>query len=234
MIRAIETSIPDYDSVNEKVSLGLAQKIRNFTVGKLALEAGMFILDAGIGPGTMSETILGQSHDLTIVGFDASTVLLRAARQRLKDRYVDQVHFVRGAFEALPFRSSSFPRIVSAFAFRDARDRSNAIDEFHRVVEEGGVFAIVDLGKPENHFRRALITAHIRFLVPLISRLTMSQPVGGNPWRMILPTYRALASNSELVKNLSKSFSNVSIIQFAWGGMIVVLARKGQFAEKTQ
>ncbi len=226
MIRAIETSIPDYDSVNEKVSLGLAQKIRNFTVAKLALEKGMLILDAGIGPGTMAETILGQNHDLILVGFDASTVLLNAARQRLKPSYAYQVHFVQGAFEALPFRNNSFPRIVSAFAFRDARDRGVAIDEFHRVAEEDGLFAIVDLGKPENRFKRVLITAHIRFVVPLISRLTVSHAIGGNPWRMIFPTYRALASNSELTKILSEYFGNVSIIEFAWGGMILVLARR--------
>lgn len=230
VIRAIETAIPDYDFVNEKVSLGLAQKTRNFAVGQLRLKNGMLVLDAGIGPGTMSETILAENNDLSIVGFDASTVLLNAARERLMSHSDVHVHFVRGTFEALPFRSSCFPRVVSAFAFRDARDRSVAIYEFYRVVAGGGIFAIVDLGKPEDRFRRALISIHVRFMVPLISRLSMSRAVGGNPWRMIFPTYRGLARNKELVAYLREYFSDVSIAQFALGGMIVVLARKGESA----
>jgi demethylmenaquinone methyltransferase/2-methoxy-6-polyprenyl-1,4-benzoquinol methylase len=226
VIRAIETAIPDYDFVNEKVSLGLAQKTRNFAVGQLSLENGMLVLDAGIGPGTMSGTILRRNNDLTIVGIDASTVLLRAARDRLRADYEAHVHLVRGAFEALPFRNSSFPRVVSAFAFRDARDRSVAIDEFYRVVTDGGIFGIVDLGKPENRFRRALISIHVRFLVPLISRLSMAHAVSSNPWRMIFPTYRALAKNRELVSHLGEHFTKVNTTQFALGGVIVVLARK--------
>jgi ubiquinone/menaquinone biosynthesis C-methylase UbiE len=228
VIRAIEKSIPEYDFVNDKVSFGLAQKARNFAVQQLQLQNGMRILDAGIGPGTMSEAILRDKSRVTIVGFDASIVLLLAARKHLRSYAEDRLHLVRGAFEALPFTSLTFPRIVSAYAFRDARDRDTAIHEFCRAGSENGIFTIVDLGKPENIFKRSLISIHIRYLVPLISRLFMSRAVEGNPWRMIFPTYQALAKNGELLGHLRESFSNVRIHEFAWGGMIVIIARKSQ------
>jgi demethylmenaquinone methyltransferase/2-methoxy-6-polyprenyl-1,4-benzoquinol methylase len=226
VIRAIETAIPEYDLVNEKVSLGRAQKARNYAAHELRLRNGMLILDAGIGPGTMSEAIIGKAPDLTVVGLDASTDLLGAARERLRLSYGDRLHLGRGVFEALPFREKCLSRIVSAYAFRDARNRNTAIDEFYRASGEKGIFAIVDLGKPVNRFRQALISIYVHYLTPLIARLSMSDAINGNPWRMIFPTYQALGSNRELVKSLAQRFSDVNITEFALGGMIVILARR--------
>jgi demethylmenaquinone methyltransferase/2-methoxy-6-polyprenyl-1,4-benzoquinol methylase len=226
VIQAIESAIPEYDFVNERVSLGRAQKTRNYAASHLKLENGILVLDAGIGPGTMSHTVLTENKGLTVVGLDASTVLLRAARERLR-LYDDRVHFVRGAFEALPFRDDCFHRIVSAYAFRDARSRAGAIGEFYRASAVNGIFAIVDLGKPENRLKRALISIHVRYLVSLISRLSKSRAIYGNPWSVIFPTYQALGSNRELVTHLNTCFNNVEINEFALGGLIVIFATKG-------
>jgi len=226
VIQAIEKAIPEYDFVNQRVSLGLAQETRNYAVKHLELTEEMTILDAGIGPGTMSQTILQGTPDLTIVGLDASTRLLDAAREKLKTNHSDHLHLVRGVFEALPFRERTFSRIVSAYAFRDARNRSVAISEFHRVSSENSVFAIVDLGKPENRVKRALISLYVRCVMPFIARLVMSASIDGNPWQMIFPTYQALGSNRELVEALNTLFNDVILKEFALGGAIVLLARK--------
>jgi ubiquinone/menaquinone biosynthesis C-methylase UbiE len=188
----------------------------------------MLILDAGIGPGTMSQTILSKIADLTIVGLDASSRLLRAARERLGFYYGDRLHLVRGVFEALPFREKTFPRAMSAYAFRDARNRSIAIDELHRTSSENGIFAIVDLGKPTNRLKRALISIYLRYVMPLIARLSMSSSIDGNPWQMIFPTYQALGTNDELVKSLRRRFTNVTITEFALGGIVVIFSGRDQ------
>jgi demethylmenaquinone methyltransferase/2-methoxy-6-polyprenyl-1,4-benzoquinol methylase len=226
VIQAIEKAIPEYDFVNQRVSLGRAQETRDYAVQHLKLEDGMLILDAGIGPGTMSQTMLQKSTNLTIVGLDASTRLLDAARERLGTPQSDRLHLIRGVFEALPFKEKSFSRIVSAFAFRDARNRSVAIDEFYRVGSGNSIFAIVDLGKPENRVKRTLISIYVRKVMPAIARLVMSGSIDGNPWRMIFPTYQALGSNRELVKSLGKRFNNVILREFLLGGAIVIFARK--------
>jgi demethylmenaquinone methyltransferase/2-methoxy-6-polyprenyl-1,4-benzoquinol methylase len=224
VIRAIEAAIPEYDFVNERVSLGRAQKARDYATDELELGDGMLVLDAGIGPGTMSETILRKKADLTIIGLDASTALLRAARERLQATYGDRLYFVRGVFEALPFREKCFSRIISAYAFRDARNRNTAIDEFHRVSAENGIFAIVDLGKPAKGLRRTLISIYVHYLTPFVARLSMSNAIDGNPWRLIFPTYKALGTNQTIVEALGKRFKKVNITELALGGMIVILA----------
>jgi ubiquinone/menaquinone biosynthesis C-methylase UbiE len=225
VIHAIETSIPEYDHVNEKVSFGRALKARKYAVGQLALSEGMTVLDAGIGPGTMSEALLSESEGLTILGLDASATLLRAARERFKSSRRTQLHFVRAVFEAVPIRNGSVNRIVSAYAFRDARDREEAIDEFRRVLTSDGSFAIIDLGKPNEVLKRALVTLYIEHLMPLVARFSKSSRIRGNPWRMIVPTYQLLSTNRDLMQSLKKRFDDVRILEFSMGGLIVVLAR---------
>ena len=226
VVRAIEDSIPEYDLVNEKVSLGQAQRARKYAVEYLSLPEDKLVLDAGVGPGTMSQLLLSSQNQLTIVGLDASVKLLEAAQRRFSERYSENVHLVLGVFEALPFRDGCFQRLVSAYAFRDSRDRETAITEFARVSSDEGIFAIVDLGKPDNPLKRLPITIYVRFFIPLIAWRSKSKAVKGNPWRMIFPTYRALVTNSTLVSSLRRCFALVRIREWSLGGVIVVIARK--------
>ena len=231
VVQAIEMAIPEYDFVNEKVSLGRAQKVRERAVHDLKLEKDMLILDAGIGPGTMSATVMKKAPYVTIVGLDASADLLRAAKERFGRSNSGRLLLVRGVFEALPFRDVCFSRIVTAFAFRDARDREIAIDEFYRTSEQKGYFEIVDLGKPENRIKRAFISIYVHYLTPIIARLAMSDTINGNPWGMIFPTYQALGCNRVLVNSLKERFTDVKITEYALGGIIVVLAEKSLLKE---
>ncbi len=229
MVNAIEAAIPEYDEVNDKISLGQSMKAREYAADELKLEEGMTVLDAGIGPGTMSEVILSREAAITLVGLDASTQLLQAARERFKTRDA-QMHFVRATFEAVPLKESCVNRVVSAYAFRDSRNLGNAIEEFHRVLVSGGTFGIVDLGKPDNPIKRALITAYVRYLMPLIAQFSKSARIQGNPWRMIVPTYQELVTNGELIKSLRNTFGKVELSEFLLGGMVVVIATRASLA----
>jgi demethylmenaquinone methyltransferase/2-methoxy-6-polyprenyl-1,4-benzoquinol methylase len=226
VIQAIETAIPEYDPVNQKVSLGRAQKARQYAAEQLRLDGEMLILDAGIGPGTMAEIALRKADRVTVVGLDASATLLNAARERLAREFSSRTFLVRGVFEAVPFRDEVFRRIVSSYAFRDARDRGTAIEELARVSDDDGVFGIVDLGKPNSRLKRLFIDLYVKYLMPLIAKLSMSNAIVGNPWRMIYPTYQALGSNRELVEALKMKFRDVRISEFMLGGVIFVSASK--------
>lgn len=229
VINAIEAAIPEYDKVNDKVSLGQARKAREYAANRLELAEGMTVLDAGIGPGTMSEVILSRTAGVTVVGLDASAQLLQAARIRFSSNDAP-IHLVRATFEAVPLRDECVSRIVSAYAFRDSRDLNSAIGEFHRVLVVNGRFGIVDLGKPDNSLKRVMITVYVRYLMPLVAYFSKSKHIRGNPWRMIFPTYQLLVTNGALVRSLHQRFEDVKIWEFLLGGVIVVLAQRGSSA----
>ncbi len=232
MVHAIEGAIPEYDAVNEKVSLGRAQWARRHLVERLQVKEEALVLDLGIGPGTMSEVLLRETPTPYLVGLDASRKLLDAASDRLR-QFSSRTGFVRGIFEAQPFKDACFDRIVSAYAFRDAIDRDTAIRETARVTSEGGVFGIVDFGKPDSVIKRLFVTMYVKYFLVMISRFSKSKRILGNPWVMIYPTYKLLGKNKDVAEALGKWFSHVQLLEFSLGGLVLILSNQAVRTHET-
>lgn len=226
VVGAIEDAIPLYDQVNNTISLGKAQVARKFAVQSLHLTDGVKVLDSGVGPGTTSKLILTSAKPSLLVGLDGSTRQLQAAKNNLGAVQATSVEFIRGSFEFLPFRENIFDVIITCYALRDSLDLSKAVEEYHRICNETGVFADVDLGKPNNLFKRVGSTLYVRYLMPLIAKASIIGRMRGNPWRMIVPTYRTLPTNTVLLSRIRSRFNHVEFKDFLLGGIIVIVARK--------
>ena len=225
VVEAIEESIPLYDRVNDLISFGKAQVARKFAIQELHLTKGKVVLDAGIGPGTTSRLIMESSKPDLLVGFDASSKQLKAAEGNICDLKSTNLQLVRGSFEFLPFRDRVFDAIITCYALRDSLDISKAIGEYHRTCAESGVFADVDLGKPDNILKRAGSMFYIQYLMPLIAKAAIVGRMEGNPWRMIVPTYKVLPTNSSLLSQMRSRFGDVKFKEFLMGGVIVIIGR---------
>jgi demethylmenaquinone methyltransferase/2-methoxy-6-polyprenyl-1,4-benzoquinol methylase len=226
VVEAIEESTPLYDKVNNIISFGKAQAARKFAVQKLQLTDGMVILDAGIGPGTTSKLIMQSSKPRLLVGFDASAKQLKTAKLALNGSIANSLQLVRGAFEFLPFRDRMFGAIITCYALRDSLNLSQSVEEYHRVCAQSGIFADVDLGKPDNVFKRTGSAFYIRHLMPLIAKAAIIGRIKGNPWRMIAPTYKPLPTNNALQSQMRSMFATTEFKEFLMGGIIVMIGRK--------
>ena len=227
VVQAIEESIPLYDRVNNLVSFGKAQIARRFAIQKLQLIHGKLVLDAGIGPGTTSRLIMESAKPNLLVGFDASAKQLKTARSNLGKVEPTTLQLVRGSFEFLPFRDHVFDAIITCYALRDSLDIPKAIGEYHRICAQFGAFADVDLGKPDNVLKRAGSVFYIRYVMPIIAKAAIIGKLNGNPWRMIVPTYKPLPTNSSLLSLMRKKFASVEFKEFLMGGIIVIIGRGG-------
>lgn len=226
VVGAIEDAIPLYDRVNDTISFGKAQVARKFAIQSLRLTDGIAILDSGIGPGTTSKLILNSTKPTLLVGFDGSRRQLDVAKSNLRRIDRSMIDFVRGCFEFLPFRENVFDVVITCYALRDSLDLSKAVEEYHRVCAEAGAFADVDLGKPDNVFERVGSAFYVRYLMPLLAKVTIIGRMRGNPWRMIVPTYRSLPTNGVLLSRIRCRFGRVESKDFLLGGIIVIIARK--------
>jgi demethylmenaquinone methyltransferase/2-methoxy-6-polyprenyl-1,4-benzoquinol methylase len=226
VVKAIEHSIPLYDQVNDLISLGRAQTARSLAVQELGLSDGMCLLDGGIGPGTTSRLILSAIKPGLLVGLDGSIRQLRTAKENLARFQNDNLEMVRASFEALPFREEAFDAIITSFALRDSLDISKSITEYSRVCGPKGSFADVDIGKPENGLKRAGSTVYLRYIMPLVAKVAILGKMKGNPWRMIVPTYKSLPTNRELMRAARRNFARVEVKEFLMGGVVVMIGRK--------
>jgi demethylmenaquinone methyltransferase/2-methoxy-6-polyprenyl-1,4-benzoquinol methylase len=225
VVAAIEESIPFYDQVNNLISFRRAQLARGFAIQMLQLGRGSVVLDAGIGPGTTSRLLMESAKPGLLVGFDASWKQLETAKSNLS-ALASSLQLVRGSFEFLPFRDNVFDAIITCYALRDSVDIPKAIGEYHRVCSESGAFADVDLGKPDNLLKRAGSMFYIRYLMPLIAKAAIIGKMKGNPWRMIIPTYKSLPTNNSLVLQMKNYFPYVEFKEFLMGGIVVMIGRR--------
>ena len=226
VVRAIEESIPLYDSINDLISFGGARPAREYAIRNLGLVSGVVVLDAGIGPGTTSELIMHATSPSLLVGLDASVKQLETAKLRLGSAASAALQLVRGSFEFLPFRSGVFDAIITCFALRDSLDIPKSIAEYQRVCAAGGVFADVDLGKPDDALKRFGSTLYINYLMPLLAKAAIRGRIRGNPWRMIVPTYKTLPRNTQILSWMASRFSSIESKDFLLGGVTVIVARK--------
>lgn len=93
---------------------------------------GLRVLDAACGPGLYAEALLDAGA--TVVGFDASLLMVDLARRRLGDRATVDVARLG---EPLPYADAAFDRAVCALAIHYVDDRPAAFAELYRVLRPG-------------------------------------------------------------------------------------------------
>lgn len=106
---------------------------------------GLRVLDAGIGTGFLSASLLQEiPARLTVTGMDFSLGMWICLRRWLRTLHLeDRVKFVLADMRAIPFRSESFDLVCSSAALEYLRDEQQALTEFCRVLRPGGRLLII-------------------------------------------------------------------------------------------
>ncbi len=222
VVSAVETSLPIYDSVSEKISLNKAERARELGVEYLELAMNGWVIDVGVGPGASTRMLLEKGFG-SIVGLDPSITLLRHASSVFPK---ESFHPVLAVSEYLPFRRGSVDAVLTCFALRDVLDPDASLNESSRVVKKLGRFVVVDVGKPGNLLARFFVSLYIRLGMPIISSILSWRRVKGNPFRMIVPTYDRLVSNNVLEESTRRVFGNSKLQSIMFGGLIVLTAER--------
>jgi ubiquinone/menaquinone biosynthesis C-methylase UbiE len=216
VVGAIESALPIYESTSEWISLGLAGPLRRRAVAFLRSHRREWVLDSGAGPGVSSRMLLRDGFE-NIVGLDPSIQLLRFARSRLGDKFCPIV----GVAENLPFRQGSLGGVITCFALRDVVNLDRTLDEFARATRRGGALAVVDIGKPDGAFWRVVIGFYISQAMPVLAHFSIRGRTPGNPFKMIIPTWRKLKTNRRLSDLIEASFGPCALKSFFFGGLVV-------------
>jgi ubiquinone/menaquinone biosynthesis C-methylase UbiE len=216
VVHAIEDALPTYESTSERISLGLAGPLRRRAVAFLRSHRREWVLDSGTGPGVSSRMLLGDGFR-NIVGLDPSIRLLRSARSRLGRGFCPIV----GVAENLPLRSGSLGAVITCFSLRDVVNVERSLEEFARATRRGGALAVVDIGKPDGGFSRGLIGFYISRVMPVLAGFSIRGGTYGNPFTMIIPTWKRLLTNKRLMDLIEQFFGPCALKGFFFGGLVV-------------
>lgn len=216
MVRAIEDSLPVYESTSEWISLGLAGPLRRRAIVFLRSYRKEWVLDSGAGPGVSTRLMMKDGFE-NVIGLDPSIALLRFAKSHLRDQF----HPVVAIAEQLPLKPGSLGAVLTCFALRDAVNYDKSVEEFAQTTRRGGALAVVDIGKPDGGFSRSCIRFYISRIMPVLARFWVRGRTPGNPFKMIIPTWKKLYSNKQIEDLIEQFFGPCVLKSFFLGGLVV-------------
>lgn len=109
-------------------------------IARINPRAGERILDVGCGTGALARRLA--QRGAVVCGLDLSPEMLGVAKERAGGR--EDLTFVEGTCEELPFGDASFDRVFSVISFHHYPDPRGSIREMYRVLRPGGKLHICD------------------------------------------------------------------------------------------
>ena len=170
-----------YDRVNRILSLGRDDDWRRSAIAYLP---DGFVVDLGAGTGAANRDL----GDREIIAVDPAPQMLH---------FNSATRRIVGKGEALPLGDGAVDGVFSAYVFRNLESVSATLEEIARVLRPGGVAAIVDLGRPESRWQRALHRAGSAVVLPVVGFL-----VGGfREYRYLHRSLDSLPQPEEIFAN---------------------------------
>ena len=132
----------------------------------------MRILDVGCGPGILAAALAPEARQ--IVAYDLTPGMLAKARQRCQQACLQNVRYVLGKGENLPFSGESFDVVVTRATLHHFPEPQVVVAEMSRVTQPRGKIVVADVVTSENSLDAELHNAlevlrdpsHVRMLPP--------------------------------------------------------------------
>ncbi len=140
-----------YDLMNDMMSGGMHRLWKDELITQAAPrpEKPLTHLDVAGGTGDIAFRLLekaGSKANITIL--DISPEMLAVGRERANDRGLhDQLTFIEGNAERLPFKDKSFDSYTIAFGIRNVPRIDSALSEAFRVLKPGGRFLCLEFSE---------------------------------------------------------------------------------------
>lgn len=136
-----------YDWVSRlaALSVGGERRFHQLPLQGLTITSETQVLDLCCGSGQATQYLVQYSQNVT--GLDVSPVSLGRAK-----RNVPQAQYVEALAEAMPFEDNQFDVVHTSVAMHEMKPEQlrQILSEVYRVLQPGGVFAMMDFHKPSN------------------------------------------------------------------------------------
>ncbi|MGB8181920.1 MAG: class I SAM-dependent methyltransferase, partial [Stellaceae bacterium] len=135
------------------------------------LRPGQHVVDVAVGTGLLAREAVSITGDRrSVIGVDVSEAMLAIARKNLG------IPLVQGTAEALPLAPGIADFVTMGYALRHIADLEAAFREASRVLNSDGTIVLLEISAPRKKFNRAVASAYIGGVVPLLSLLATRDP----------------------------------------------------------
>lgn len=215
---------PKYDFLNHFLSLGIDKLWRKKAVRILKKDQPKRILDVATGTGDFAIAASRLEVD-EIVGFDLSEQMIRVGEEKVKKRGLSSViHFQKGDSENMPFENESFDALTVAFGVRNFENLQKGLDEFHRVLREGGLALILEFSKPKYFPFKQLYRFYFFHILPRLGGMISKD---ASAYSYLPESVMAFPDDQAMLDILRQTgFTEVSQKRLTLGIATIYIARK--------
>ena len=214
-VRSVFNSIYNkYDLIDSIISFGMDSAWRRTMISMAGSRQYKSILDCGAGTGKLTMQLRKKFPDARMVALDVSDQMISL----IPDPGIERV--VGSAVE-LPFDSSSFDLVTSAFLTRNVPSIEAYLKEAYRVLRKNGALINLDIHTPVIHGYREIFSLYFFHVVPIIGDLL----TGSNSYSYLSNSVRNFVGPDELIdkarqagfsleRKVLKAMQSISIIRF--------------------
>ncbi len=219
-----------YDLNNRLHSFGRDQAWRRAAVRLADVKPTDRVLDCACGTGDLTRAF-ADAGAKAVTGLDFTPEMLEIARSRRlspQESTTENISYVQGDAQKLPFEDESFDIVSIAFGIRNVARPPQALTEFRRVLRSGGRLIILEFGRPRLAPIRFLNNIYTRHIMPRTASLISRDKSGA--YRYLPRSVETFLSVSEMSDAMAAAGFKVDAAKRMTFG--VCIAYRGRASEK--
>jgi demethylmenaquinone methyltransferase/2-methoxy-6-polyprenyl-1,4-benzoquinol methylase len=214
----------NYDFLNKIITFGMDKGWRDNVLKLISKKEPKRILDIATGTGDMT-LLFSKTNASQIVGVDISQGMLDVANRKISELNLsDRISTEVQDSENLTFADKSFDAASVSYGIRNFEHLTVGLAEIHRVLNDGGVFVVLETSVPQNPLIRLGYKFYTGKVMPRIARLFSKDK---SAYQYLSDSAINFPYGEELKKILeSVGFKNVKVMPQFFGVSSIYYAEK--------
>lgn len=215
---------PGYDLLNHLLSFNIDKIWRKRAISSLKEYAPKEILDVATGTGDFALLAHKMLAPQRIVGCDISDGMMEIARQKCRDKNIENITFEHEDCTALTYHDASFDAATLAFGMRNFDNLEKGLAELLRILRSGGHLIALEFSSPLNFPMKQLFPIYSRYIMPFIGRMVSKD---SSAYRYLPESIAAFPQGEQMKEILLRTgFSKVEFHRFTGGICTLYIAQK--------
>ncbi len=219
-VRGVFSSVAsNYDLMNDLMSLGVHRLWKQHLMTMMQPKPHQHLIDVAGGTGDIARLFMaGGGGAVTLC--DLTPAMLEEGRRRLLDcGYGENLQWVCGAAESLPFADRGYHTYSISFGLRNVTERLEALSEAYRVLRPGGKFFCLEFSPQVLPALQKMYDVYSDALLPKLGQWIAGD---ADSYRYLVESIRRFRDPSGLCDDLvSVGFSRVKMTALS-GGIVYI------------
>ena len=176
----------------------------------IELNKNYYLLDLATGSGDLL-SLIKKKCDCICIGYDSNIDMIKQAKKKISKQ---NVFFVNGRAELMPFKKNKFDLVTVSFGLRNFSDIDQSLSEIKRIIKKGGKFYCLEFSEINNRTFRKLFGIYSK-IIPFYGKIILNNK---EAYSYLVESIKEFPNQILLTKKLLKvGFKNIEVFDILDG-----------------